>query len=147
MNEESQPKLERRACVRFRIPGATVSYHRLAALPLLKNKLEEAFCPLFDLSRGGARFLTRQPVPLETHLELELQIPGETVPLKMKGKVRWVAPYEGKNYPFQVGVQFFPYGEEKGQNYPGNLVKIIALEQKFIDKTTLDDKDKDEFIV
>jgi len=32
---------------------------------------------------------------------------------------------------YQVGVQFNPYGEKERQNYPGNMVKIISLEQKF----------------
>jgi len=136
---------ERRACVRFRIPGATLNYALMSSLPLFKNKEGEAFCPLYDLSRGGVRFFSKKEIPIDTHLELEIQIPGETVPLKMKGRVRWVAPYEGKNYYFQIGVQFFPYGEEKDQNYPGNLVKIIALEQKYLEKPS--PEEEDEFVI
>lgn len=145
MEEKKVIFQERRACIRFKIPGATVTYFKISPLPFLKNKLEEAFCPLYDISRGGVRFLTRQNIPLDTPLNLEIQIPGEPVPLKMKGKVRWTLPWEGKNYQFQVGVQFFPYGEEKDQNYPGNLVKIIALEQKFADKP--ETSGEDEFII
>lgn len=143
--EEGQ---ERRACVRFKIPGATLNYRFLTILPFSKNKLEDSFCPVYDLSRGGLRFFSRKEIPLAANLELEILIPGEMTPLKMKGLVRWIAPYQGKKeFAFQVGVQFFPYGEEKGQNYPGNLVKIIALEQKFIEKSDQEDEDKDEFIV
>lgn len=136
---------ERRACIRFKIPGATVNYFIIPSSPFSKSKLEEAFCPLYDISRGGARFFSQREIPLETHLELEIKIPGEPVPLKMKGRVRWTSPYQGKNYNFQIGVQFFPYGEEKEQNYPGNLVKIIALEQKFIDMPGSDEED--EFVI
>ncbi len=147
MAEKKESFLERRACLRFKIPGATVNYKKPASLPFLKNEFEEAFCPLFDLSRGGVRFFARQEIPVETNLELEILIPGEPVPLKMRGKVRWTASVESKNYHFQIGVQFAPYGEEKTHNYPGNLVKIIALEQKFIESTNLEDEDKDEFLV
>ncbi|MCX7972958.1 MAG: PilZ domain-containing protein [Candidatus Aminicenantes bacterium] len=136
---------ERRACIRFKIPGATVNYYKISSFPFFKNKLEESFCPLYDISRGGVRFLAKQNIPLDTPLELEIQIPGEPVSLKMKGKVRWTSPIEGKSYHFQIGVQFFPYGEEKEQNYPGNLVKIIALEQKFVDKP--ETSGEDEFII
>ena len=62
---------------------------------------------------------------------MTISVPGERVPLTMNGKVRWSTPTEDVNYGFQVGVQFSAYGEKKDQNYPGNLVKIIALEQKF----------------
>lgn len=146
--EKKEGRQERRACVRFKIPGATLNYKFMTKLPFVKNKLEDSFCPVYDLSRGGLRFFSRQEIPLAANLELEILVPGEPIPLKMKGLVRWVAPYEGKkDYAFQVGVQFFPYGEEKRQNYPGNLVKIIALEQKYIEATGQEDEDKDEFVV
>lgn len=136
---------ERRACIRFKIPGATVNYFTIPSSPFSRSKLEEAFCPLYDISRGGVRFLSQREIPLESHLELEIKIPGESVPLKMKGRVRWIAPFQEKNYYFQIGVQFFPYGEEKEQNYPGNLVKIIALEQKFAEKPG--SGEEDEFVI
>ena len=62
---------------------------------------------------------------------LQISLPGERIPLEMKGQIRWAAANAGKSYKYQVGAQFNPYGEKKGQNYPGALVKIIALEQKF----------------
>lgn len=145
---EEEKKLvfqERRACIRFKIPGATVNYYIISSSLFSKRKWEEAFCPLYDISRGGVRFLSQHEIPIETSLELEIKIPGEPVPLKMKGRVRWTAPFQGKNYNFQIGVQFFPYGEEKEQNYPGNLVKIIALEQKFMEKPSVDEED--EFVI
>lgn len=62
---------------------------------------------------------------------MKISMPGERIPLTLKGEIKWAAPNPGQSYRHQIGVQFNPYGEKKGQNYPGNLVKIIALEQKF----------------
>ena len=47
----SEEGYERRSCVRFKIPGATVDYQRKTILPL-PGYIEE-FCPLLDISRGG----------------------------------------------------------------------------------------------
>ncbi len=122
--------IERRACIRFKIPGSTVSYKKS---PLLSDKEEygEEFCPILDISRGGVRFLSQKPLKINTQLTLKISVPGETIPLKQLGIVRWSTYNPGKSYKYQIGVQFNPYGEKKEENYPGNLVKIIAFEQKF----------------
>ncbi|MFW6159663.1 MAG: PilZ domain-containing protein [Acidobacteriota bacterium] len=122
--------LERRACIRFEIPGAAVSYKKKGFLLSSKSYGEE-FCPVLDISRGGLRFLALKPLKINTPVTMKISIPGERIPLLLKGKVRWSGPHVGKNYKYQIGVQFNPYGQKKDQNYPGNLVKIIALEQKF----------------
>lgn len=122
--------IERRTCIRFEIPGATVSYKMKKPL-LTKSSNGEEFCPVIDLSRGGLRFLSQEELKIGTPLIMKISIPGERVPLELNGQVRWVAPNAGMNYKNQIGAQFNPYGEKKGQNYPGALVKIIALEQKF----------------
>jgi Tfp pilus assembly protein PilZ len=122
--------IERRTCIRFEIPGATLSYKKDKAL-LPEPKYGEEFCPILDISRGGLRFLTQENLKINSNVTLKISLPGERVPLVMKGQVRWAAINAGKSYKYQVGVQFNPYGEKKGQNYPGALVKIIALEQKF----------------
>jgi len=115
-------KVEKRACIRFAIPGATVSYE-------FKNYIEE-FSPLVDISRGGVKFLGKHPHEVNADITLKISVPGERIPLTLHGKVRWISFIEGNNQ-YQVGVQFNPYGEKETQNYPGNLVKIISLEQKF----------------
>jgi Tfp pilus assembly protein PilZ len=122
--------IERRTCIRFEIPGATVSY-KLKKPLLTKTSYEEEFCPVIDLSRGGLRFLSQEELKIGTPTMLKISIPGERVPLELHGHIRWAAPNVGKSYKYQIGAQFSPYGEKKGQNYPGSLVKIIALEQKF----------------
>ncbi len=133
--------MERRICQRFKIAGATVSYRRDRLLSP-KARVDEEFCPVLDLSRGGVRFLTQKPLKFKSKVSLQLSIPGERIPLEMKGRVRWSTFNAGKSYKYQAGVQFNPYGEEKNQNYPGALVKIIALEQKFIDPANAEAADK-----
>jgi len=144
--EES--KIERRACVRFKIPGATVSYQKKTMFFTKPGFIEE-FCPLLDISRGGVRFLAQNLLKQNTEVMIKISVPGERIPFTMKGAVKWASPAEGKTYKYQVGVQFHPYGETKDQNLPGNLVKIIALEQKFLEKDEEDkeapDSKKDEF--
>jgi Tfp pilus assembly protein PilZ len=124
--------IERRLCQRFKIPGATVSY-RKEKLFSSKTKIDEEFCPVLDLSRGGVRFLTQKPLKFKSKITLQLSIPGERIPLDLKGRVRWSTFNAGKSYKYQAGVQFSPYGLEKNQNVPQTLTKLVALEQKLIE--------------
>ena len=128
----SDKGMERRICQRFKIPGATISYKREHWL-FSRRDFEQEFCPVLDISRGGVRFLTQKPMKYKVRVSLQIAIPGERVPLTLKGHVRWTSYNPGKSYKYQAGVQFNAYGDKKGQNYPGALVKIIALEQKFIE--------------
>jgi len=124
-------EIERRTCIRFELPGATLSY-KLKKDNALEDVYSEEFCPVADMSRGGIRFLSKITPKLGSDVVLKIAVPGEQVPLILKGKVRWVGMYGGTTYSAQIGVQFNPYGDENpDQNYPGSLVKLIALEQKF----------------
>lgn len=138
--------IERRTCIRFEIPGATVSY-RLKKPLLIKSTDGEEFCPVLDISRGGLRFFSKGDLKIGTLVILKISVPGERIPLELHGQVRWSSPKEGESYKHQIGVQFNPYGEKKGQNYPGSLVKIIALEQKFAptDQSEISKSPTDEF--
>ena len=129
--------LEKRTCARFRIPGATIAFRREKSLFKHGSKYGGEFLPVLDISRGGIRFLSTENLPLDTRLHLSIQVPGDPSPLKMDGLVRWAAPNIGQSFKYQLGVQFAPYGDKKGMNYPGSLVKIIAYEQKFLDETTI----------
>jgi len=130
---ENLSGIERRSCIRFQIPGSTVSYKYDKPLPFDTKYIEE-FCTLLDISRGGLRFLSRNQIKAQNKVELKILIPGERIPLNLKGIIRWFSSDPDKNDRFQIGVQFNPYGEKKSQNYPGILVKLIALEQKFSEK-------------
>jgi len=124
--------MERRLCQRFKIAGATVSYRR-NKLFSPKARIDEEFCPVLDLSRGGVRFLTQKPLKFKSKIVLQLSIPGERAPLDLKGRVRWSTFNAGQSYKFQAGVQFNPYGLEKDQNPPQTLTKIVGLELKFVE--------------
>ncbi len=117
-----EQEIEKRTCIRFQIPGATVSYQ-------FKEHVEE-FSPLVDISRGGLKFIGKKPPEIHSEVTLNISIPGERIPLTLHGKVQWISYVEAKDQYF-IGVQFNPYGEKQGENYPGNMVKIIALEQKY----------------
>lgn len=117
-----EQEIEKRTCIRFQIPGATVSYE-------FKKHVEE-FSPLADISRGGLKFIGKKPPEIHSEVTLNISIPGERIPLTLHGKVQWISYVEAKDQYF-IGVQFNPYGEKQGENYPGNMVKIIALEQKY----------------
>jgi Tfp pilus assembly protein PilZ len=117
-----EQEIEKRICIRFQIPGATVSYE-------FKKHVEE-FSPLADISRGGLKFIGKKPPEIHSEVTLNISIPGERIPLTLHGKVQWISYVEAKDQYF-IGVQFNPYGEKQGENYPGNMVKIIALEQKY----------------
>ncbi|MCR4396437.1 MAG: PilZ domain-containing protein [Candidatus Saccharicenans sp.] len=150
--DKTQPDIypeEKRLSHRFVIPGATVSYRKERWLGQKKD-FDEEFCPLQNISRGGLSFLCRQNLRPGTELSLQLSIPGERVPLNQLGQVRWSTAADNKNFPYRVGVQFNAYGNKKGQNYPGNLVKIISLEHKFAEQKQaekLEDTEGDEYKV
>jgi Tfp pilus assembly protein PilZ len=125
-------EVERRLCQRFKIPGATVSY-RIARLFMSRAGTDEEFCPVLDLSRGGIRFLTQKPLKFKSKVTIQLTVPGERVPIDLKGRVRWSTFNSGQSYKYQAGVQLNPYGLEKGQNVPQTLTRIVALESKFVE--------------
>jgi hypothetical protein len=127
-----EKRMERRLCQRFKITGATISYRR-ERLFSSKARRDEEFCPVLDLSRGGVRFLTQKPLKFKCKVSLQLSIPGERIPLDLKGRVRWSTFNAGKSYKYQAGVQFNPYGLERGQNPPQALTKLVGLEQKFVE--------------
>ncbi len=115
-------EIEKRTCIRFEIPGATVSYE-------FQDHVEE-FSPLVDISRGGLKFIGKKAPEMNSEVTLNISIPGERIPLTLFGTVRWISYIERTDQYF-IGVQFNPYGEKEKENYPGNMVKIIALEQKY----------------
>jgi hypothetical protein len=113
---------EKRECKRFAIPGATVSYEH--------KKGTEEFSQVIDMSRAGIKYQSDNSLAINSEQTIKISIPGETIPLILTGQVRWII-FDKEKKKYLVGIQFNPYGEKSGQNYPGNLVKIIALEQKF----------------
>lgn len=130
---EEQARKERRVCRRFRIPGATVNYALKKTLPPDEKDetlWEEEFCPLLDISCGGVRYVGKKTLLINTEIVVKIFIPGERTQLTLSGEVRWLST-EGDKKTCEMGVQFNPYGEGEGKNYPGLMVKLMELEHKF----------------
>jgi len=121
---------ERRACERFVIPWAKASY-RVEGFISSGHFTEDLF-PVVDISRGGLRLLTDSLLKAEAKVFLKIFIPGDADELDLKGRVTWVALNPERSYKYQVGIQFAPYGEKKGENSPEVLTRLKTLEEKFL---------------
>jgi Tfp pilus assembly protein PilZ len=133
MNSE---KVEKRSCRRFSIPGATISLKTKKFFSRSSHYCEDS-CPVLDLSRGGLRFTCRRLLSVTSKVSLNLDIPEESSTLHLKGQVRWAIPNPGRNYKYQVGIQFLPYGSNKKHNDPLVLEKIKELEKIFVSTPNL----------
>lgn len=126
--------VERRECKRFKIPGAVVSYKQNKVVDLKdyteKRKQDEEFCPILDISCGGIRFISKNPLQVDSNVIMKIRIPGERIPLVMQGQTRWNHFFIEKKV-YILGIQFNPFGKQKGQNFPANRMKIAAFEHKF----------------
>lgn len=128
-------KAERRICRRFKVPGATVHYTVKEVVTAEEKdekpvKWDEEYCPVSNLSCGGVKFNCKNSLTINSAIFLKIFIPGDKTPLVIRGEIRWLSTEEARE-SCHVGVQFYPYGEKEGQNYPGLMVKLLALEQKF----------------
>jgi hypothetical protein len=125
---------EKRRCTRFELPGAVLSFREYRRL-LGKKVFDQICCPILDISRGGVRFLTNLHLKFKKKVLMEILCSEEDAPLELKGRVRWISFNVGRSYKFQVGVEFYPYGQKKDQNDPRYLAKIISLEEKTLSES------------
>ncbi len=115
--------IEKRQSRRFRIPGATASFEI--------NGDDEELGSVIDISRVGLKLLSKNPIEINSELIIDISIPGERFPLTFWGQARW-SSFDMKRNKYVIGIGFNPYGEQRGQNYPGYLEKIFALEQIYL---------------
>jgi hypothetical protein len=120
---------ERRACERFVMPGATV-YYKVEGF-LSSGKYTEDYFPVADISRGGLRFLHHGLLKVDAKVTLKIIIPGDNVPLVLRGMICWISPNPERSYKYQVGVKFLPYSEKQGDNSTGDLLRLRTLEERF----------------
>jgi Tfp pilus assembly protein PilZ len=126
-------RTENRKCERFIIPGSTLSLAAERGL-FSKSKYSETFYPVFDLSRGGLRFLSQVPFKIGTKVSLKIFIPNEGISLSVRGRIRWSSHNPLIGYRYQIGVQFNTYGAKKGLNPLEILNNLRALETEFLGK-------------
>jgi len=141
MDEDS---LEKRICVRFRIPDAEIRYKREKSFFKKPDFIDEPL-PMLDMSRGGIRFFSKEFLKFDSILTVKITFLDDSAPLVLKGTVRWYVMNADPVYKCQLGVQFLPYGEKKGQNSSQTLARIIALEQKYMDETTVPENPPEMF--
>ena len=122
--------MERRKCVRFAVPGATVSYQILRFPFRLFTSAEEG-CPVFDLSKGGVALLTNRRLPSGRKISLLISISEGAEPMVLRGRIIHVGISQGVSYRYRVGVQFDAFGLGKGDNAPEVLKMLDGLEKTF----------------
>jgi len=123
--------INRRACKRIKIEGATVTYKE-GRFFFSKKQYVEEFYPVVEISRGGVRFLGKKLFTISSKVSIKISLPEESSPLILTGKVRWTSLNPAMSYKYQIGIQFDPFAWKKGCNHPEILEKIMKLEQKFI---------------
>ncbi len=123
--------INRRACKRIKIEGATVTYKE-GRFFFSKKQYVEEFYPVVEISRGGVRFMGKKLFTISSKVSLKISIPEEPSPLILRGRVRWTSLNPSMSYKYQIGIQFDPFGMKKGCNHPEVLEKIMKLEKKFL---------------
>jgi Tfp pilus assembly protein PilZ len=123
--------IDRRACKRIKIEGATVTYKE-GRFFFSKKQYVEEFYPVVEISRSGVRFLGKKLFTISSKVSIKISLPEEPSPLILRGRIRWTSLNPAMSYKYQIGIQFDPFGWKKGCNHPEVLEKIMKLEQKFI---------------
>ncbi len=124
-------KIDRRACKRIKIDGATVTYKE-GRFFFSKKQFVEEFYPVVEISRGGVRFLGKKLFTISSKVSIKISLPEESSPLILRGRIRWTSLNPAMSYKYQIGIQFDPFAWKKGCNHPEVLEKIMKLEQKFL---------------
>jgi|GEM_PF-1943135 c-di-GMP-binding flagellar brake protein YcgR len=91
---------ERRKLVRLDA-SVKVNYRILTAVNLASDSVSH------DFSEGGVRIEVKEPIQPKTLLSLDLMLPGEKEPVKVKGEVIWMERYIKQLRPvYEVGIKF-----------------------------------------
>ena len=96
---------EQRTCLRFEIPGAKLHYWKAEFDPVGKTDGEQG-CLVLDLSRRGLRFLSQEEIPIQSLIQLDIDLPEESQILSMRGQIIWSVLDPTETYTFQNGVLF-----------------------------------------
>ena len=128
---------ERRDHPRFSVPFLSLRYKKEGLFSSKNDYTMDQF-PIVDLSIGGLRFLSLNPIRTHTFLKMKIYLPDEDKPLTMIGHVRWISSSPTISYRFQLGISFCPPGEKKRSNNLKCFKKIKALEQLYLNKEEKD---------
>jgi Tfp pilus assembly protein PilZ len=70
------------------------------------NDIPRYNCYSKDISEGGVRFGLYQKLKVVTPLKLQIYLRDPLEPVVTFGKVAWIKETAGKEYPFEVGIEF-----------------------------------------
>ncbi len=122
---------ERRRYIRFKVPGAKVTYFQKFFF-FSSIVYSEEFCPVVDLSRGGIQFLSRRFLKSIKKILMQIYIPEEESYLNLTGRIKWSFFNPFGDYNYQVGIQFEPFVGRRRYNQFQALDKLASLEKKFL---------------
>ena len=91
---------ERRRWLRVQAP-VSVSYRTI------EPPVREEYAISSDISEGGLKFSTFMPLHAGNLLELEVVLPYDSLPVRVRGDVAWVREEDERGVPqFAIGVRF-----------------------------------------
>jgi hypothetical protein len=118
---------ERRARRRIVIPKATVKY-RIHGFWNRGDSYSNP-CPLVDFSSAGLALLADESAQFQKRISLILKFPGEEETVRVEGKVAYSVATGIAGYRFRIGIQFLPFGKQKGGNSPEAFDVLTRIEK------------------
>ncbi|MFC1666904.1 PilZ domain-containing protein [Candidatus Omnitrophota bacterium] len=87
-----------------------------------------------DISEGGVCFIVYERLTKGTGLDMQIQIPFDSMPIFVKGKVAWIKKIGGEHTKtFEVGVEFVevdPRDQKRFNMYINNEIKQRKLKSE-----------------
>jgi hypothetical protein len=119
--------LERRAKRRVFIPKATVRYR----IPSFWSRSASYSnpCPIVDFSSDGLALLADESAELQKRISMALKFPGEEETLQVEGCVVYSVATGIAGYRYRIGIQFLPFGKQKGGNTLEALETLTRIEK------------------
>ena len=85
-----------------------------------------------DISEGGVSFISYERLPKGTKLDIQIQVPFDSMPIFAKGEVVWVRNVgEEHEKTFEVGLEFLevdPRDRKRLKTYIDNEIKEKRIE-------------------
>lgn len=125
--------MKKRSCDRFSIPGTTLYYKNKPGL-FIKHEYSDAYYPVLDFSRGGAKFLCNDRLKAGTALIVKINIPGCEDTPELLASVRWISKNREQSYRYQTGIAFNSYGNKKNEN-PMETLSLLKMIERQVNQT------------
>jgi hypothetical protein len=120
---------ERRAKRRVIIPRAIVKYRIHSFWSRAASYSNQ--CPLVDFSSDGLALLADESIQPQKRISLILKFPGEEETLQVEGRVVHSVATGIAGYRYRLGIQFMPFGNQKGGNTLKALETLARIEKTY----------------